>query len=89
MSTLEGKIREALKILQDAHELSYEYPNPYAGLPSRLTNDLMEAQAWLKLALGETIANDVDKDRGSERMVSVNVTGNVPRPQKAKGEDVE
>lgn len=70
MSDLEGKIRATLESAQDAHELSLAYPNPYAGIPSPLTKALIQAEIWLKRALAETVAVDIDEGRGGMRKVS-------------------
>jgi hypothetical protein len=66
VSELEQKLREALKLAQDAHEISYGYPNPYAGIPSGLTKAIIYAEQWLKKALSEAIANDIDQERGGK-----------------------
>jgi len=71
MSELESKIREALQAAQAAHELSYDYPNPYTGIPSPLTSFIIQAEAWLKRALGEAVACDIDKARGGQSVSAV------------------
>lgn len=74
VSELEQKLREVLKLAQDAHEISYAYPNPYVGIESPLTKALIYAQQWLKKALSEAVASDIDEARGGEKRVSAHTS---------------
>jgi hypothetical protein len=72
VSDLEQKLREALKLAQDAHELSHSYPNPFTGIPSPLTKAIMQTEQWLKKAIAQTVADDIDASRGGEKRVNPN-----------------
>ena len=66
ISKIERTLRNALELAQTAHELSYDYPNPYAGKPAPLTSATMFAEQWLKKALSDAIAEDIDSNRAGK-----------------------
>ena len=64
MSDLEKLLRELLEKTQQASDLSRQYPNPYSGIPSRLTSALIETVERIKFAIGEVVAADVRPESG-------------------------
>ena len=66
VSELETKLRAILQQLQEAQDLSFEYPNTYVGIPSRITKAIIQAERWTLVALTDVVAVDVNRERGGD-----------------------